>query len=52
VVAGLEQQAWDEGRLMDYLLEANLVWRDASPGSHTRWDALGGRAGRTEKTER
>jgi hypothetical protein len=52
VVAGLEQQAGDEGRLMDYLLEANLVWRDASPGSHTRWDALGGRAGRTEKTER
>jgi hypothetical protein len=52
VVDSLERQAWDEGRLVDYLLEANLVWREASPGTHTRWDELGGRVERTEKTER
>jgi len=52
IVAGLEQQAWDEGRLVDYLLEANRVWRETSAGSHTRWDELGGRVEGTERTEK
>lgn len=43
VVAQLRRQAVDERQLVDYLLEANLVWREAPLGPHTRSDEIASR---------